>query len=312
MTASYYYADSDAQPVGPLSLDEIRRFAAAGVIPPDVLVCEADGEEWRPLTAFAGPPRNAPPRKGPPPMARPVSAVADPGQATRRLGTHFNHAVFAVVIAFVFNLTAIGAPGSNGGTGSDSTLPLFAGLTSLWALAAEVILVFKLCCILPPHLLFTTPGKATGFLFIPGFHLYWAFQLFPGLATAAIRWQEQEAPSSHAPTWLIHLGYAVAVMLGLVSVFVLLEATGVIPVSPQGQIVYLIDYSLRFSFYSMLVGQLQRVVCPGSKPRHVSFMLSDTGNTPKPLVWGFNVLLPVVSGIILIIAVIAKLLGIVD
>lgn len=312
MPEAFYYADVNSQPVGPLSLDEIRRFVAAGVIPPDVLVCEADGETWEPLTEFAGPPRTAPPRAGAPPKARPVSAVADRGRSARRLSVHFNHAVCAVVVTYVLNLFLFAAAGDKGAADAEAALSLFVGLTSLWTLAAEVVLIFKLCSILPPGLLFTTPGKATGFLFIPGFHFYWAFRLFPGLATAAVRWQEQEDDSSSAPTWLIHLGYAVAGMVGIVSVFALFEATGAIPTSPQGQIVYLMDYGLRFSFYSRLVGLVQRVVSPGSKPRHVSFMLSDTGNAPKPLVWGFNVLLPVISGIILIIAVIAKLLGLID
>lgn len=245
-------------------------------------------------------------------MARPVSAAADPGQAARRLSTHFNHAGCAVVIAFLFNFISIGAPDGYGGTGSDATLDLMLVLTSLWALAAEAVLIFKLCSILPPPLLFSTPGKATGFLFIPGFHLYWAFRLFPGLATAAIRWQEQEDRSSRAPTWLIQMGYAVAGLGGIVSVLGLFELVGAIPLSPQGQVVYLIDYSIRFSFYSMLVGQVQRVICPGPRPRHVSFKLSDTGKAPPPLVWSFNVLFPGAFGILAIIVVIARILGLVD
>lgn len=312
MSTPFYYADANAQPVGPLSLDEIRRFVAAGVIPPDVLVCEADGENWRPLTDFAGPPRTAPPRTGPPPMARPVAEVVDPAKAARHLSAHFNHAGCAVVIAFIFNLTSIGAPGGQGGTGSDATLDLIVMATLLWAVAAEAVLLYKLCRILPPRLLFTTPGRATGFLFIPGFNVYWAFRLFPGLATAAVRWQEQEDRSSRAPTWMIHLGYAVAGMIGIASVFLLLELVGAIPLSPQGQMIYAIDYSLRFSLYSLLVGQAQHRLCPGAKPRHVSFMLTDTGKNPAALVWGLNVLWPVAFGILALVAVIAKLLGIVD
>lgn len=107
MTASYYYADANAQPVGPLPLDEIRRFVAAGVIPPDVLVCEADGETWRPLTAFAGPPRTAPPRTAVPPMARPVSAASDPDQVAGRLGLYFNVAVLALAVGLILELVAL-------------------------------------------------------------------------------------------------------------------------------------------------------------------------------------------------------------
>ena len=42
----YYYADDNSQPVGPLSLDEIRKFADAGVVRPDVMVCKEDGSVW--------------------------------------------------------------------------------------------------------------------------------------------------------------------------------------------------------------------------------------------------------------------------
>jgi hypothetical protein len=50
----YYYADENNQVVGPLRLEEIHRFAEAGVVPPDVMICEAGGEHWRSLGAVSG------------------------------------------------------------------------------------------------------------------------------------------------------------------------------------------------------------------------------------------------------------------
>lgn len=61
MPEAYYYADDNSQPVGPLSLDEIRRFADAGVVPSDVMICEAGSEEWKPLSSFAEPSRTTSP-----------------------------------------------------------------------------------------------------------------------------------------------------------------------------------------------------------------------------------------------------------
>lgn len=55
MKKSFYYADANSQAVGPLSLEEIRRFADAGIIPPDVMICEEDGEVWKPLSSFEAP-----------------------------------------------------------------------------------------------------------------------------------------------------------------------------------------------------------------------------------------------------------------
>lgn len=52
MEIQFYYADAQSQPVGPLSIEEIRKIAEAGVVPPDVMVCEAGGDDWKPLNSL--------------------------------------------------------------------------------------------------------------------------------------------------------------------------------------------------------------------------------------------------------------------
>ena len=52
---NYYYLDAGNQPAGPLSLDEIRRKAAAGEIPAQPLVAAVGSSQWQPLDAGSMP-----------------------------------------------------------------------------------------------------------------------------------------------------------------------------------------------------------------------------------------------------------------
>ena len=68
---SYYYLNSDNQPVGPMDLAAIRKLAEAGIVQSDVLVCEAGSEEWTPLSQReqpAVPPSSPKPPRTPPPQ----------------------------------------------------------------------------------------------------------------------------------------------------------------------------------------------------------------------------------------------------
>lgn len=70
---NYYYADANGQPVGPLSLQEIRSLAASGQIAANPNVRAEGGLEWKPLSAIGA----APPPYSPPPAA----ASSVPGSA---------------------------------------------------------------------------------------------------------------------------------------------------------------------------------------------------------------------------------------
>lgn len=88
---AFYYLNSDNQPVGPMELGAIRKLAEAGIVPPEVLVCEAGGQDWTPLSQrqestaraeTAKPPRTPPPSQRPQPAAQaPEPAGGSPAPA---------------------------------------------------------------------------------------------------------------------------------------------------------------------------------------------------------------------------------------
>ena len=76
--ADFYYLNAELQPVGPMSLESIRKLVDAGIVDAGVLVCPAGEQEWKPLpernegaTATVGPPRVPPP-----PRSHPSASVA--------------------------------------------------------------------------------------------------------------------------------------------------------------------------------------------------------------------------------------------
>lgn len=281
MPEAYYYADVNSQPVGPLSLDEIRRFVVAGVIPPDVVVCEADGEVWRPLTGFGGPPRT-----GPPPMARPVSSVVVPEQVAGRLGLYFNVAVLVLAVGFILELVALETERLHGANALHAER-LWSLLAWLGVLAAELFLIYQLCRSLPAPLRFDTPGKVAGLLLVPVFHLYWAFRVFPGLTTGALRWKERES-GDKLTSGLVPFSYIVAASLAIGSVVALLQGIEALPVGAFGLLLLVADFGIRFSYYAVLIGQIQGIAYPGVE-------IGDGGATPcRPLVR--SLLWPVLAG----------------
>ncbi len=74
--ADFYYLNAAQQPVGPMSLEGIRKLADAGIVDCGVLVCPAGKQEWKLLseweesaTSSAGPPRVPPPPRSYPPAS---------------------------------------------------------------------------------------------------------------------------------------------------------------------------------------------------------------------------------------------------
>ncbi len=314
----YYYADDNSQPVGPLSLDEIRKFADAGVVRPDVMVCKEDGSVWKPLTSFVAPPRTAPPPRVTS-IPDSIEGSRDPDRVASGLHVHLSHAIVAVILFYLVDISSRSAAIANAGTDPSSTRSIFAGLTALWATAAELILVFHICRAFPRRLRFATPAKAAWFMIIPGFNIYWAFRLLPSFAEATMQW-DKEAPQTigtrkPAPGWLLPIAYASATLVGLTTVIVLLELIAAIPLTEFTSIVCALDYGLRFAVYVNVASVVQGILSPDRVERHVSMELSDDGKTPKVLQWGCNVLLPTIFSIgmgIFMILKILQTLGVID
>lgn len=81
----FYYLNAAQQPVGPMSLEGIRKLADAGIVDLEVLVCPAGEQEWKPLleweetsTSSAGPPRVPPPPRAHPPASVAHAATPSP------------------------------------------------------------------------------------------------------------------------------------------------------------------------------------------------------------------------------------------
>jgi hypothetical protein len=51
---NYHYLDSNNQPAGPASLEEIRAFAQEGKVARNPMICPVGGSEWKLLSAVAG------------------------------------------------------------------------------------------------------------------------------------------------------------------------------------------------------------------------------------------------------------------
>lgn len=76
--SDFYYLNTAQQPVGPMSLEGIRKLADAGIVDPEVLVCPAGEQEWKPLLEWdeAATSSAGPPRVPPPPRSQPSASVA--------------------------------------------------------------------------------------------------------------------------------------------------------------------------------------------------------------------------------------------
>lgn len=198
MDARFYYADEHSRPVGPLTLEEIRKLAAAGVVLHDVMVCEAEGDNWRSLDTIpvklSGrcPPKavvSSPVRTNPP---------QDPEQVTKGLKWAFTSALVSSLIAF--SLDAISTRASIDGQSPMGEAPALLLLLVLLAsilvsVGANLALVYLLVRAIPERHRFTTPGKAAGFCLIPVFSLYWIFRLSTGLVSSIRQWVDEFAPS---------------------------------------------------------------------------------------------------------------------
>lgn len=87
-----------------------------------------------------------------------------------------------VLIAVGFAVMMEGAQAGRPNQAGQSIV-LLGYLPMLYWVVVFCFLVHKMWAAIQDGNVRTSPGKAVGFLFIPFFNLYWAFQAFPGWAT---------------------------------------------------------------------------------------------------------------------------------
>ncbi len=280
----YYYGDESGNSVGPLSLPEIWRFAEAGVIPRNVMVCQAGGDQWRSLETFY------------------QGSVASLGQAilpalessesrartSYQLGIHFSHALLAEVIAMTLRSFSLRQAIEHGGIDPDPVRSVLMTLSMFWSIAALLVLIYQICKTLPDHLRFSTPLRAAGFYIIPVFSLYWIFRLFPGLAKATRQWAgDSSGPGAGWVGGLRRLGplaMATAVVEVLAEITSLLDfhlsSSGVIASNPAGakavyafvHLVYATHSTVLFFFLFSVVNVMRRILDPNYEERFAAQM----------------------------------------
>jgi len=76
-SADFYYLNAAQQPVGPMSLEGIRKLVDAGIVESGVLVCPAGEQEWKPMPEWGDPATAAvgPLRVPLPPRSQPAASV---------------------------------------------------------------------------------------------------------------------------------------------------------------------------------------------------------------------------------------------
>lgn len=222
----FYYGDASGNPVGPLSLDEIRKFADAGVVPRDVMVCEAGGDNWRSLNAIGGGGMDPRPAAAPSTAARPFAEMR-PATLVRSLKITFNATIVVSLIGFALDTsTSRGAIQNGDPFYTGGAVDHVAMMLTLLSIAGSAVLIYLFVLSLPERHRFTTPVKAAGFFLIPVFSIYWAFRLLPGLVKGARQWWFETVPGkSWRLAWLAPLAFvtagilAVGQVLDLLSVF---------------------------------------------------------------------------------------------
>lgn len=192
MGDQFYYADENSQPVGPLSLEELRKIAEAGVVPQDVMVCEAGSDAWRSLDSIGQPTPPMPTDSAPHPS--PKSPQATPAPSVRTLKVVYTAALAVSLVAFLLGTISDRSSVQSGDLFAPNSSENLATVFWLLSIASCVALIYVLITSLPERHRFTSPIKGAGFFLIPVFSIYWVFRLFPGMVNGARKWLAETAP----------------------------------------------------------------------------------------------------------------------
>lgn len=290
MEGLFYYADENSQPVGPLSFDEIRKFTSVGVVPADVMVCEAGGEDWRSLDSIAKQHQVEP--------AAPSEELSPSDQAktASRLKLIYIGALISALVSFALGASSTRAAVENAGTDPNELREMFSAVVSLVALAGSLALLYNLVQAFPKHLRFTTPVKAAGFYLIPIFSIYWVFHLFHGLVTATRKWGDEVDPAlSKRISWLHPFAFVAAGLIALDEILVYLEIFGafdhsVVRIARTNHAIAYIGYaaaSAAFFHFTLCIVQILRGLLDPEDYEEESKRAKDRGFfSIGPVKWG--------------------------
>jgi hypothetical protein len=190
-----WYYSMNNQPAGPVDGDTIRSLLQSGQINANTLVWQEGMADWKRLgeTAFAAPvpPPQSVQQYAQPTTQAPMYSNYPPAVAAGTPPPFVSPVKLSNIKTFYFLWLALFAVGTlstlffmfaNQYSDAYTTL---ACIVSFFGIAAAVFIyiqVYNFWKILQDGYAKITPGKAVGFLFIPLFNLYWAFQAFFGLS----------------------------------------------------------------------------------------------------------------------------------
>lgn len=143
---------------------------------------------------------------------------------------HLDKGFFLVSLAagFVFVLTGLYSGLSN--MVSDPLFSVIAfiltGAVSIYVLVVAAIFIYQAWSLIPAGESRTTPGRAAGYLFIPLFNLYWAFQAFWGFAKDYNRHIRDQGPG--APRLPEYLFLGLSILFALTPLFIFFPLTGLV------------------------------------------------------------------------------------
>jgi len=262
---SFYYLDPTEETVGPVSWDVLLQLHRAGAVSDETLTAEAGAGNWEPFVdlRFREERRkNLPPVPGggagaaaPTEIEEAVTRTNEsrpgaqaPGAAASRVGDIVREKPIRWRWAFLL-LAVISASMVAGSTyqlwedGRESFLYMnsFAVLI-VPGLVVMSVLHYQCWEALPPRFRATSPGKAVGFLFIPGFHIYWLFVSFPKLAEGILRWQRESGAERPVDARGLGVAYAVLEGVSVYGVFVSLPLVD-IPLTLASLVVFGLFYA---------------------------------------------------------------------
>jgi len=272
MQEAFYYADTNSQPVGPLSLEEIRGFADAGVVSQDVMVCEAGGDNWRSLETFDGGGIDPTLTVTSSAKSSPLAEMS-PETLVRSLKITFNATIAVSLVGLALDtIINRGAVQTGDPFYTEGAMDQFAMMLTLLSIAGSAALIFLVTLSLPERHRITTPVKAAGFFLIPGFSIYWAFRLLPGFVKGARQWWLETAPGkSWRLAWLAPIAFVTAGILAVGQVLDLLSVFWILGDPPAkgweallffSGLVYALGSTAAFEYAYSLIQVLGRLVDP--------------------------------------------------